>query len=146
MEICYKTRIQVTKDKTLVWDEQIKKPSDIIAFLDSIEHYNMCPTENIIIVALNNRNEPVAYSEIAKGAPGFCNFSMPSLFQVILMANASKFILAHNHPTGNSKPSDIDIQMTKDIKKASDLMHIKFVDHIVIGDDEYTSIFSECNI
>ena len=50
-----------------------------------------------------------------------------------------KIILAHNHPSGNSMPSKEDIEATRRIKQCCEIMGIQLLDHIVIGDGEYSS-------
>lgn len=56
---------------------------------------------------------------------------------------ASKIILVHNHPSGDATPSKIDIDFTKYINQASKLVGIDLLDHLVIGDKTYTSIYSQ---
>lgn len=56
-----------------------------------------------------------------------------------LALNASAIIVAHNHPSGASKPSDADCKLTKDIRSACELVEINLLDHIVIGCGEMTS-------
>ena len=57
--------------------------------------------------------------------------------------NAPKIILAHNHPSGNSEPSKQDINFTYEIYEYATVMGIELVDHLVIGNREYTSIFTK---
>ena len=57
--------------------------------------------------------------------------------------NAPKIILVHNHPSGDSTPSDNDIEVTTKLKKAAELLKIELLDHIVIGNLRYTSIMQE---
>ena len=56
---------------------------------------------------------------------------------------APKIILVHNHPSGDSTPSRSDIKFTERILETTSMLGIEFVDHIVIGNMEYTSIFSQ---
>lgn len=56
---------------------------------------------------------------------------------------APKIILVHNHPSGDSKPSQADIEFTKKLYKSSQMLEIELLDHMVIGNMQYTSIFSE---
>ncbi len=55
--------------------------------------------------------------------------------------NAPKFILVHNHPSGDSTPSRQDIEMTNRLYDISKMLGIELIDHLVIGDMNYTSIF-----
>ena len=59
-----------------------------------------------------------------------------------LKIEASKIILIHNHPTGDPTPSKQDIEFTKNVEQASKILGIQLLDHIVIGDLKYVSIFS----
>ena len=56
---------------------------------------------------------------------------------------AAKIILIHNHPTGDPTPSKQDIVFTQNVEQASNILGIQLLDHIVIGNRNYVSIFSE---
>lgn len=56
---------------------------------------------------------------------------------------APKIILVHNHPSGDSTPSKQDIEFTKIVYEAGQTLGIELLDHLVIGNKNYTSIFSE---
>ena len=53
---------------------------------------------------------------------------------MLLLHNASGFILAHNHPSGNPKPSESDVQLTRKIKEAARVHEISLLDHIIVCD------------
>jgi len=55
------------------------------------------------------------------------------------MVGASKFILVHNHPGGNCKPSENDKRLTDKIKKGSEILDLELLDHIIIGGYSYCS-------
>ena len=63
--------------------------------------------------------------------------------QRALLCNASRIMVAHNHPSGDSSPSREDKKSTMKIKEACDLMGISLLDHIIIGEDEYFSFKAE---
>ena len=52
-----------------------------------------------------------------------------------LRLNATKVILAHNHPSGNTDPSQQDIELTKKLKEILQIIDVKVLDHIIVGDD-----------
>lgn len=143
----YKIKLQMVKDKTINLDGKIiSKPIDIVNFINSLENYSLACNEYVVVIALNTKSEIVAYSEISSGGINLCNIDIPSIFRVLFATNANRFILVHNHPSGNSKPSQIDIDTTKQIKSVAKIMKVQFLDHIIIGDNEYTSIFSETKL
>jgi len=62
------------------------------------------------------------------------------IFQIALEENAAALILVHNHPSGDSTPSSFDIEMTKELVKAGEILGISVLDHIIIGDGRYFSL------
>ena len=65
------------------------------------------------------------------------------IFKAALENNASSIILCHNHPSGNIKPSEADIKLTKKLKDAGLMMDISVLDHIIVGDNTYFSFADE---
>ena len=65
------------------------------------------------------------------------------VFQTALKSNASSILLCHNHPSGNLKPSEQDIKITKSIKEAGKLMEIALLDHLIITDEGFFSFADE---
>lgn len=63
--------------------------------------------------------------------------------QKVLIFNATAFVLVHNHPSGDSTPSVVDIATAKTISELGDLIGIPFKDMIILGDDNYTSLKQE---
>ncbi len=120
---------------------QIKSPEDMAKVVMADLKNEM--TEIIKVVMLNNANQIVKIMNIAKGGGNFANFSVPEILGEILKTKVTKFILIHNHPSGCAKPSKKDIEITTDIYNAAHLVGIELIDHIVIGNMEYTSIMSE---
>lgn len=140
----YKIKLQMIKqDNVIITDETITNAIDIIDFINSIEGYDKAINENVIVIMLNTKNKIIAYSEIGMGTSNNCYIDIPSIFKTLFTTNTSKFILAHNHPSGDTTPSKEDIATTKKIKEVSELMGVQFLDHIIIGENEYRSIIRE---
>lgn len=141
---CYKIKLQTAWDNTIP-STKVKSPIDAVNFINNIEEYDKSTMENLVVIALNIKNDIIAYSEVGKGNINTCASDIPSIFRVLLKTMASKFILVHNHPSGDSTPSHEDLAVTNRIEEASKLMGFEFLDHIILGHDEYTSIFVELN-
>ena len=62
------------------------------------------------------------------------------VFKTAILSNAASIMAFHNHPSGDSRPSDEDIRLTKLFVSAGQFMGIPVLDHIVIGDNEFTSL------
>jgi len=95
--------------------------------------------EYAILVCLDTKNNLICEKLISKGTINGALVSSREVFRTALLNNSVGIVLLHNHPSGNSEPSDDDIKLTKNIKKAGKMIGIPLLDHIIIGTDNYTS-------
>lgn len=77
------------------------------------------------------------------GGTNFANFSIKDILEEPIKMKAPKIILVHNHPSGDATPSVQDIKFTNHLYDATTLLGIQLMDHLVIGNKTYTSIFSK---
>jgi DNA repair protein RadC len=100
--------------------------------------------ESFFILTLSRRNETTGYAKISQG--GICS----TIVDIKLIAKyavenlASGVILAHNHPSGNLRPSEQDFEITNKIVKALDLLDVKVLDHIILTESNYFSFRDNC--
>ena len=135
-----KIKLQMVKEKDFTYNsDKINSTKDAVKYIKEIEQLDLATEEIAILICLNTKNQIIAYSEIAKGGTDYCNIDLKTLFKTVLLANATKFILAHNHPSGNAEPSKDDRAITNRIKNASEILDITFLDHIVIGGNDFIS-------
>lgn len=133
-------KLQMVKEKDFEYNTRIiKTATDIVKVVNDIEELHKATEENAILICLNVKNQIVAYSQVAKGSISSCAIDMKSIYKTILLSNASKFILIHNHPTGNAQPSTNDFEITRRLKETSQIMEVQFLDHIVIGNNDFVS-------
>ena len=64
------------------------------------------------------------------------------IFEETIKTGMSKFILVHNHPSGDATPSRQDLELTKCIQEGAKLLGLQLIDHIIIGDGSFQSIFA----
>ncbi len=88
--------------------------------------------ESFKIMLLNNSNIVKGIYEISSGGITGTLVDIRILFAVVLKSLSTAIILAHNHPSGNLKPSESDKSLTFKIKQACDLLDIKLLDHLII--------------
>lgn len=119
----------------------IKEPYDLAKML--MEELRFQKKEIAKVVILNNKNEILKIKDIAFGGTNFANLSIQEILEEPIKIKAPKIILVHNHPSGDATPSKQDIIFTNQLYDATTLLGIQLVDHIVIGNKTYTSIFSE---
>ena len=95
------------------------------------------------IAILNNKNELLKIKELAKGTVNLINIPIKDILYEIIRMKAPKFILVHNHPSGDLTPSKLDIRYTEKLYGAATLLGIKMLDHLIIGNMEYLSLFTK---
>ena len=101
------------------------------------------PHEEFWIVLLSRANKIIDKQLIGRGGISETTADIKLIFKKSIESLASGIILAHNHPSGNLKPSQSDINLTNKIIEASKLMDIKVLDHLIIGDGNYYSFADE---
>lgn len=100
-------------------------------------------TEKFCVLYLNHANKLINYEFISHGSLTATIVDIKVILRNALHHLASKLILGHNHPSGNPKASQSDIQLTNKIKQAAKLMDIELLDHIIVADNVYTSLKDE---
>ena len=120
---------------------KIKKPEDIAKLL--MEELRLEKQELVKTIILNNKNEIVKIKTVAQGGINSVNMSIKDILSEPIKIQAAKIILVHNHPSGDSTPSKADIVVTKKLFEMAQLFDIELLDHIVIGNQNFTSIISE---
>lgn len=95
--------------------------------------------EEVTILLLNHTNQIIKEEVIASGSINSVNIDFRLIFRDLLKNNSHKFILIHNHPTGDSNPSNEDIYYTKEIIERARSLGLKLLDHIIFGKNNYFS-------
>ena len=95
--------------------------------------------ESFHVILLNRANNPIACSRIGEGSTTGVVVNLKEIFQLALLGNACGIIIAHNHPSGNSQPSEQDNILTQKVRKAAEMMDISLLDHIILAEESYYS-------
>lgn len=143
--------MEILSEITINYKPNIKlsKLSEISTSLEAVTHFREVWSEKLqyveetYILLLNRANKALGYSKISIGGIESTVVDTKIVFQTALKANASSIILCHNHPSGNLKPSEVDMKITKIIKEAGTLMEIPLLDHIIITDEGFYSFADE---
>lgn len=96
--------------------------------------------EHLRVLLLDTKNYVIGSPTIYIGNTAGINICAKEVFRPAVKANASAIILAHNHPSGDPTPSPEDVQMTRQIIEAGELLGIKVTDHIIIGQQRFISL------
>ena len=100
---------------------------------------NIDHVESFVVLYLNKGNLVQGWSLVSIGGLGGTVADPKVIFQNALLANAAGIILAHNHPSGNLRPSEADLQVTKRLRQAGEFLDLPVLDHIIISDEGYYS-------
>lgn len=99
--------------------------------------------EQFKIILLNRSNNCIGIADISTGGVSACVVDPKIVFSIALKTLASGIILAHNHPSGNLKPSTSDKELTKKLVIGGKLLEFEILDHLIISPDEYYSLADE---
>lgn len=99
--------------------------------------------EEVKILLLNMNNQVLGIFPLSKGGVSGTVVDAKLVFAVVLKCGASSFIISHNHPSGNLKPSEADKSITKKLINGSKFLDIRFLDHLIITKNGYFSFADE---
>ena len=120
---------------------QVKSTENIANLV--LEEMRFEKREYVKLFLLNTKNEILKIIDVAMGGTNFANINIKEIIGEALKIKAPKMILVHNHPTGDPTPSQMDIKITDRIYNAAKIFDIELLDHIVIGNMNFKSVFIE---
>lgn len=124
-------RIQLIPDERLKLEEPICSPEDAVKrFGEELRLYNR---EVLASVNLSASGDVLSIHLLSMGSVNDSVVSVPEIMRTCLLANASRLILMHNHPSGNAQPSTNDKDITRMVRQACRLMDIELLDHVIVG-------------
>ena len=127
-------------ESSLPAGEAIRSPDDTQAFLQAkMRHLGH---ELFCCLYLDNRHRVLRFDEMFRGTIDGTSVYPREVVKEALVVNAAAVILAHNHPSGVAEPSQADERITQRIKSALELVDIRLLDHLIIGDGQTTSMAS----
>ena len=101
------------------------------------------PHEEFWILLLNRANEVIGKNNLSKGGVSGTVVDAKIIFKMATEKLASAIILAHNHPSGNLRPSQADVGLTNKLRDAGNILDIPVLDHLIIGNGAYYSFKDE---
>ena len=113
--------------------DRLNDPSKIKEVMCGVFHMDKLAEEHLYMIALNNQMVPTGFFLISKGTVNSSLISPREIFIRALLSSAVGIIVIHNHPSGEILPSKKDIEVTKCLVKAGNLLNINVLDHMIIG-------------
>lgn len=95
--------------------------------------------EEFWILLLNRSNHIISKHKVSSGGTAGTVVDAQIIFKIAIQNNASSLILAHNHPSGNLKPSQADVILTKKMVEAGKMLNILVLDHLIFAEKQYYS-------
>ncbi len=117
---------------------KISSPDDITNLIGL--EMSLLEQEQLRIVLLNTRNEVIGIRTLYQGTTNQAQVRISEVFRDAVRANAVAIIVVHNHPTGDPTPSSADIELTRSIVEAGEMLEIRVLDHMIIGHGRHVSM------
>ena len=124
-----------------VQESQITSSKEVA--LRYLERLSGDKQENFIIVLLDNKYKPIEDIHVTRGTLNQSLVHPREVFAPAIEKRSAAVILVHNHPSGDVKPSQQDIQITKRLQEVGELVGIKVLDHIIVGGNTYLSFVDD---
>lgn len=119
--------------------ENLQSPENIVQVMRDVFHLEEKAEEHLYLICMTNDCRPISFFEVSHGTCNAAIVGAREIFIRALLCGAVGIVLVHNHPSGNSNPSQEDIRLTKKLQLASKLIGIPLCDHIILGRDSFYS-------
>lgn len=139
--------VKIYKSKLILESQELQAKSvnlldakSVVSFAEDTLRIGSYPEEVVFVICMNPSKECINYFELSRGTLLSSYIGMKELMKRVLISNAHSFVLVHNHPCGEAIPTDEDYHLTGEIQKAAKLLHIDFIDHVIVGQRSYASL------
>lgn len=137
IQVAYSTKVKF-KDMP-----KITSSKDCESVLRNIWSPHIEFREEFYLLLLNRANKVIGWHCISQGGLDSTVADIRIIFSIALKCVATGIIVAHNHPSGNLKPSESDIALTRKVKEAGKLLDITLFDHLILSNEGYYSFADE---
>ena len=129
----------VVADNLICYDSNLRAldtPEKCLEFWNSViatQPDHEPDKEAVVVVLLNTRLSPLGWNRVSLGTVNESNAHPREVLRPVIAGAAYGFVMMHNHPSGDSSPSQSDEQTTRRMVEAAKLMQVRFVDHVITG-------------
>lgn len=137
-----KYKLTLVKETNNKYDvkNQVKSPKEIVDVLTKVLELQNEAEEVLVLLSLDTRNKVIGMFEVSRGSINSSIVHPREILKRALLSNSSNIVIAHNHPSGDVTPSREDIDITRRIKECCNIIGIPLLDHIIVGENSYTSL------
>jgi DNA repair protein RadC len=131
--------IRLVRESSLLYQNRsIRSPKDGYELFK--QYLGDVDREHFVVACLDTKNQPTSIQTVAIGNLNSAIVSTREVFKCAILSNSASILVGHNHPSGNSTPSNEDCEVTKRLVEAGKLLGIEVLDHIVLGDNNFVSL------
>lgn len=123
--------------------EALRSATDTYLFCKNLFGMDIETREKFFAVYLNAKGEVISVFEVSSGTMTACTVDIKMICLAGINTLAQRVILCHNHPSGNTRPSEADKKITSRLKEALSLCDIELLDHLIVTEYGYTSLSNE---
>lgn len=131
---------QKIKNLNLVRDYKNKKVISAHSIYELAEDYKKLDKEVFAVYLLDTKNKVKKREIISMGIMDASIIHPREVFRLAILTGAHRIILSHNHPSGDTEPSDEDMKITRQLQEAGKLIGIEVLDHVIVGKRGYWSL------
>lgn len=136
--------IKITYTRKGNSEKKITNSNDAVSvFRQHFDSEEIDYRESFYALYLNQANNVLGIKKISECGISSTMVDVRIIMQAALLCNATAIIIAHNHPSGNLKPSGEDLKITQNIKKASEFLKIRLLDHCILTASHHCSFADE---
>ena len=126
--------------KNYLAHDTMNSPHKIADLMTDMYELDKQAVEFVYVLALNSKGKVLGVYQVSKGTVNASILAPREIYIAALMIGAVNIVVVHNHPSGNPEPSSDDINSTKRIADAGNLIGVKLMDHVIIGNDRHYSM------
>lgn len=134
--------VQLVKESSKLYDVKTRmtSPDDAYDVIKKVTGIETACEEYVYMLAVDAKNRLIGVSELSHGGLDMSIMSPREIFKRAILMNASSIFVVHNHPSGDANPSSTDIEATGRIALAANILGIRLLDHLIIGDGTFISL------
>ena len=125
--------------------KKVDSPDKVVKLLNDVFHAGQLAEEHVFLIGMDKKANVIGTFVVSHGGADYSVIEPRSIFVRLCLCGATRFVIAHNHPSGDPTPSGSDIDVTRRVKECGNLMGIPMDDHLIVSASNYYS-FAESNL
>jgi DNA repair protein RadC len=140
-----KYKLELVKESSKIYEveSKISSPSSVRDYIEKVFKLSTQAEEVMVMLVLDIKNNIIGAFEVSRGSLNASIVHPREVFKRALLLNGASIILGHNHPSGDPTPSKEDTAITRRLVEGGEILGIKILDHIIIGDNGRYRSFKE---